>query len=324
MIALEFPMGILAVVTGIATLSTGIYILTQHRTALLRYFIIFNIAIFCMTLGFAFRSFTSWMIWIATSSIHEQQIQETVRVMQILAVLVQITGAILLTATLPFFIYSLFDRQPGTWLIRVGIASSVIMAPLAIGYLWTFDIVIMLFASAILFSNIALALGIIIKMIIERKGKPPAGLLSNQKSIKFLKNFLLLTIGFFPLFLADMLISNIPVGPLIKIVDNTSVPLYFLILNLGAIGLLRFSLDHPPLMENNTISEFGKKSFGLTDRETEIVEYVLDGYTLKDLANVLKISPKTAENHLYNVYQKIGVTNRIQLFQFFQNQKRES
>lgn len=49
---------------------------------------------------------------------------------------------------------------------------------------------------------------------------------------------------------------------------------------------------------------------GMTPREIEVLRLISKGATLKDAAEELGISPKTADNHIQNIYSKIGVTTR--------------
>lgn len=49
---------------------------------------------------------------------------------------------------------------------------------------------------------------------------------------------------------------------------------------------------------------------GMTPREIEVLRLIARGGTLKDAAETLGISPKTADNHIQNIYSKIGVTTR--------------
>lgn len=56
-----------------------------------------------------------------------------------------------------------------------------------------------------------------------------------------------------------------------------------------------------------------KPRFGLSPRETEVIELIVAGYTNKDLAAKLKISEYTAKHHLTNIYDKLGVSNRLEL-----------
>lgn len=49
---------------------------------------------------------------------------------------------------------------------------------------------------------------------------------------------------------------------------------------------------------------------GLTPREFEVLRQIASGLTAKQAGAVLGISPKTAENHIQNLYAKIGVSTR--------------
>ncbi|HJR81088.1 MAG TPA: LuxR C-terminal-related transcriptional regulator [Anaerolineales bacterium] len=48
----------------------------------------------------------------------------------------------------------------------------------------------------------------------------------------------------------------------------------------------------------------------LTSRELEILQLVLAGYTNQAIAQKIRISRKTVEFHLDNIYTKIGVRTR--------------
>jgi DNA-binding NarL/FixJ family response regulator len=49
---------------------------------------------------------------------------------------------------------------------------------------------------------------------------------------------------------------------------------------------------------------------GLTPREIEVLRLIASGLTAKEAARRLEISPKTADNHIQNLYSKIGVATR--------------
>ena len=49
---------------------------------------------------------------------------------------------------------------------------------------------------------------------------------------------------------------------------------------------------------------------GLSDREVEILRLLCRGGTNKELAQLLKISPKTVGHHVSHIYDKIGVSTR--------------
>jgi len=54
----------------------------------------------------------------------------------------------------------------------------------------------------------------------------------------------------------------------------------------------------------------------LTDREKEILKLVAEGHTSKEVADILSISPKTADNHRANILRKLGLRNIHELTRF--------
>lgn len=61
----------------------------------------------------------------------------------------------------------------------------------------------------------------------------------------------------------------------------------------------------------------------LTDREQEVVIYVLQGKSNKQIAKDLSISLRTVEQHLTNIYGKIGVTSRSEAIILLINREAE-
>lgn len=55
------------------------------------------------------------------------------------------------------------------------------------------------------------------------------------------------------------------------------------------------------------------ESLGLTPRELELAMLVVSGLRNRDVASRLGISEGTAKLHLYNVYKKLDVANRVEL-----------
>jgi two-component system nitrate/nitrite response regulator NarL len=58
------------------------------------------------------------------------------------------------------------------------------------------------------------------------------------------------------------------------------------------------------------------RDFGLTSREVQVIALIVAGYTNKDLARQLGISEHTVKHHLTNVFDKLGVSNRLELVLF--------
>jgi two-component system, NarL family, nitrate/nitrite response regulator NarL len=73
------------------------------------------------------------------------------------------------------------------------------------------------------------------------------------------------------------------------------------------------------LMQSSN-DEARKKKFGLTPRELEIVSAVVAGYSNKEIAEYFKISEDTVKHHLSNIFDKLGVSTRLELALFAVNQ----
>jgi len=66
--------------------------------------------------------------------------------------------------------------------------------------------------------------------------------------------------------------------------------------------------------------EAKQRKFGLTPRELEIVSAVVAGYANKEIAEYFKISEDTVKHHLSNIFDKLGVSTRLELALFAVNQ----
>lgn len=86
----------------------------------------------------------------------------------------------------------------------------------------------------------------------------------------------------------------------------------------GNIWLPRKYAEHlakmrkPPLL-------LDKKDISLTLREKQVMELLQKGMKNTEIAEELFVSPHTIRTHLYKLYKKIGVKNRIQALQWGQD-----
>jgi DNA-binding NarL/FixJ family response regulator len=62
-----------------------------------------------------------------------------------------------------------------------------------------------------------------------------------------------------------------------------------------------------------------RKTFGLTGRELEVVALITEGSTNKHIALTFGISEETVKRHLTNIFNKLGVGNRLELALFALN-----
>jgi two-component system, NarL family, nitrate/nitrite response regulator NarL len=73
------------------------------------------------------------------------------------------------------------------------------------------------------------------------------------------------------------------------------------------------------LMES-TPTPSRQSRYGLTPRELQIVSAVVAGYANREIAEHFKISEDTVKHHLSNIFDKLGVSTRLELALFAVNQ----
>jgi DNA-binding NarL/FixJ family response regulator len=68
------------------------------------------------------------------------------------------------------------------------------------------------------------------------------------------------------------------------------------------------------LMEQVKVPE--RKTFGLTPREMDVVGCIVEGCSNRDIAKQFSISEETVKRHLSNIFDKTGVSTRLELALF--------
>ena len=84
----------------------------------------------------------------------------------------------------------------------------------------------------------------------------------------------------------------------------------------GALGSVDVELKkavHDSLLQ--AMNNFGRSL--LTEREHEIVQFLLRGYNIKTTAHKLGISPTTIKVHRKHIYQKLDISSHSELFSLF-------
>ncbi|EEI85779.1 transcriptional regulator, LuxR family [Anaerococcus lactolyticus ATCC 51172] len=92
-------------------------------------------------------------------------------------------------------------------------------------------------------------------------------------------------------------------------------------LDLGAAGYISKSIDSKSLIEkicqiNNGFSFTNEKHFEnpLTKREEEVLKALITGKTNTQIAKDLYISERTLYHHIENIYEKLKVENKVELY----------
>lgn len=59
-----------------------------------------------------------------------------------------------------------------------------------------------------------------------------------------------------------------------------------------------------------------KVKITITEREEELIKLFCDGLTIKEIADNLTVSPKTVNNHKFNIMQKLGFHSNVELIKY--------
>jgi DNA-binding CsgD family transcriptional regulator len=98
----------------------------------------------------------------------------------------------------------------------------------------------------------------------------------------------------------------------------------FFAVNLPPLTYLTLSLKKYPFEDKRSTSQNSDfEDFfvvhKISKREQEIIYLMLEGMSNADIEKKLYISPHTVKNHIYNIYQKLGVKNRVQISNLIRN-----
>ncbi|UQZ37541.1 hypothetical protein C2I18_15080 [Paenibacillus sp. PK3_47] len=82
--------------------------------------------------------------------------------------------------------------------------------------------------------------------------------------------------------------------------------------NGGQSKLLKEAVTTGRLLDNAALKA-PKEEWGISPREEEVLELIVNGKTNKEIANILFISEHTVKNHLSRIFDKMNVTDRSQI-----------
>jgi DNA-binding CsgD family transcriptional regulator len=122
---------------------------------------------------------------------------------------------------------------------------------------------------------------------------------------RLLKGIIYTFLPLFFLFPLDLLFfRNLPFKLVYLSFSTLSVYLYYFISR-------RYFLTWE---QNDHVDAEGGKEYGLSLREEEVLRLLATGCSNQEIAKQLYISPNTVKTHVKNIYAKMGVNNRLQLF----------
>lgn len=278
----------LACIAGAASISQTLLIWQRYRKVVIRRYAWFLCALFLILLAFLVG------LYAEITSISPAP------VVRAIVWILQAGGGVLFIVVCPYLFNALVGRIMPSWekalflaldaaVVLAALANLAVPAATAIAYA----------LAGVLFAMILYGL-VFTAVNLRNIGEPPLR--------RALLIFLCLTAVFFPLMLLDVATSE-------GFLNNLAQPVYFLALTCLTVVFGVKYLNRPGYSHKGKLTDYFLSAFGITEREAQIIGLLMDGASMKRIGDTLFISPKTAENHVYNVYQKLGVRNRVQMFQ---------
>lgn len=77
--------------------------------------------------------------------------------------------------------------------------------------------------------------------------------------------------------------------------------------------LNKYYVDYLSLDQESDILDLFFSKYHITPREQDIMKLILEGKSNIEIGKDLYISTHSVRNHIYNIYQKLGVKNRVQI-----------
>jgi len=292
---LTFAFYVLALIAGTASIHQTILIYLRYRKRVIKQYGFFLLALYLFLVAFALE------LYGRIGAIADSH------ALRNLLWIFQAAGGITYIFASPYFYHSLIGidmtrcKRIAFFVIDVLVVAAA-FADVALPALVVTDITL----NALLFGMIAYGL-VLIAANLRR--------IADQVLKKALLIFVLLSVGFFPFLYLDALAGITNRLSALEAYEGFAHPLYFLVLNVLTIYFGLRYLNRPAYMTDSGLTDFFCTRYGITRREREIIQLLVDGTSSREIAERLFVSAKTVENHIYNIYQKLGVKNRVQLYQ---------
>jgi DNA-binding CsgD family transcriptional regulator len=284
----------LALAAGAGSLGQAVMIWLRHRKVVIRHYALFLLSIWLFLLALEVELYGRNACLVGDVALAA------------VTWILQAAGGLLYIGASPFFYYSLLGLEMPRWSLALYLVVDALAVAAAVAYVAAPGTILFgIILNTLLFGMIGLGL-VLIAFSLGRTADPVLR--------RALLIFLLLSFAFFPLMWADAAIGWLPFLAGLSFLEGFAFPLYFLTLNCLSIAFGLRYLNRPAYTEGGRPTPFFLRRFGITDREAAVIGLLLEGASGKDIADKLYISAKTVENHVTNIYRKVGAKNRVQLF----------
>ncbi len=156
--------------------------------------------------------------------------------------------------------------------------------------------------------------------------------ISDAEVRKVARTFLIMFTVFFPILVIDVRIMQTSAFQDILPYGLLSIPVFYLLWNVFSIyyGIRYFekyvdamNVEQKEYVRENIESTLAEERFfskyKITGREKEVIGLLAKGLSYARISEELVISVTTARTHIYNIYQKTGASNKVELINLMKN-----
>lgn len=282
---------IISLATGCAAFSIAGYFFFKSKKSVTLFYLLFLLSLICISCDFTITHYLTIL------GIQDMKAGQNV---------ISLIGYILCIITIPPFAH---------YLIGVKYTNQKKIFFSMISGLAIFSTVLLLILQHYLLIRFVLTsimLGIIsyaILFIIFSRHK-----IGNRHLQRSLRPFFITISIYLPILVLDTFWGELPFLPY-----KMALPLFFLAFNDVGIFFIFSYLKQPVYVKNREVTEYFIHSFGITNRECEIIQSLATGKSNNEISEELFISVRTVENHLSKIYSKTGAKNRVQLLTLLQS-----
>ena len=283
---------IISLFAGVASISISCFIYRTNKKRSLKFFIALNLSFFAIQNAL-------------TLGMYSKYVGQVSLFIPFLHKLLDLIGTSFSSLLGLFFINYLFGIKITDFKKRIFI-STFLFQFIAIAIYYLFDIHYIL----IFLIRISIIATIIYQLFVGIKNYKH---LVNKDLKHAIKSFILITIIFLPFILFESYKPYIQIAKNIDFLKVIALPFYFLTINIFTFIFVLKYFNTPVFIDNNKLADYFKQKYDITEKQSEIIELILEGVTYKQIAEKLFISPKTVDNHIQNIYKKLNVTSKMQL-----------
>ena len=106
----------------------------------------------------------------------------------------------------------------------------------------------------------------------------------------------------------EVFVFGMAFNPLLYVVWN----IFFLWFMAGYLSVKPIVINRKKIVGRIDLIE----EYRITEREMEIILLTIDGYSKREIGEALFISELTVKTHIRNIYEKLGLSNRLELVKF--------